>query len=56
MATTTGLFGGKPDPIKTTRIPTKSRSVIPLKIIPCTVGRSLIAKRVSKPMTLASAK
>jgi len=56
VAAMTGVGDGNPDPIKMTRIPPRSRSVIPLKMIPCVVGRSLMAKRVSKPRTLASAK
>ena len=45
-----------PDPIKINRIPAKSRSVVALKKIPWSVGRSLKAKRVSKPRILANAK
>jgi len=54
MAAATG--DGRPVPIKMIRIPAKSRSVIPLAKIPCIVGRSLMAKRVSKPRMLANAK
>jgi len=56
VATTAATGDGKPDPIKMIRIPTKSRSVIALKKIPCSVGRSLKAKRVSKPRMLANEK
>ena len=58
LATIVARFGGdgKPDPIKMTRIPAKSKSAIALKKIPWIVGRSFKAKRVSKPRTLANAK
>jgi hypothetical protein len=56
VATAAAFADGRPAPIKMTRIPAKSRSVITLKKIPWVVGRSFKAKRVSKPRMLASAK
>jgi hypothetical protein len=40
VATVAASGVGKPDPVKAIRIPTKSRSVIPLKMIPPIEGRS----------------
>ena len=56
VATVTASGDGKPDPIKANRIPAKSRSVIPLKMIPPADGRILNTYRVMRPSTLASAK
>lgn len=47
---------GKPDPIKMKRVPAKAASVIPLKAIPRSVGRSRNASRVTRPRILASIK
>lgn len=56
VAAVTCAGSGEPDPIKRTRMPENSRTMIPLKTIPWVVGRSFIAKRVNKPRMLANAK
>ena len=54
---TAGLgAAGIPVPIKITMITRKSKTEITLKKTPCVVGRSLIAKRVSRPRNPANAK
>lgn len=57
VATTVAAsFFGKPDPVTKSRIPTKSRKMITLKMIPPAEGRSLKAYKVISPRMLASAK